>query len=214
MKKYFFTGLITLLPIAITAIIIFFLLDILTAPFVGFVEDFFRALGDRAPRFVHHEKMLLFISRIIVLVLLFFTIFLFGVIGRHFFMGIITKKINKLLSKIPFIKTIYRVSQDVATNFFAEGKKYFQGSVIIPFPHKDSNALALLSGDAPKEIRTRMGEGFKSVFVPTAPHPISGFLLMLSDDQIKPVDITTEDMIKLLVSCGIYEPNQTNETTK
>ena len=65
--------------------------------------------------------------------------------------------------------------------------------------------MGLLSGPSPKEIDKKK-KNLEAVFVPTAPHPVSGFLLMYNKNEINKTDIDTEDLFKFLLSCGIYSP--------
>ena len=46
MKKTFLAGLATLLPIAITFFVILFIVDFLTAPFVGVIEELITHHGE------------------------------------------------------------------------------------------------------------------------------------------------------------------------
>ena len=51
-------------------------------------------------------------------------------------------------------------------------------------------------------------ENLQTVFVPTSPHPVSGFLMMYDDNEVQKTDIETEDLFKFLLSCGMYHPEE------
>lgn len=218
MKKTFLAGLATLLPITITVVVVVFTVDILTAPFTGLVEDLISYHGGQVAG--HHRYLLVIVSRLIVLFLFTIVILILGALGRRIFFSWFIKLTNGLLNKIPIVKTIYRISRDITKNVFSEDNKtLFKGTVAVPFPHEKSLALGLLSGAPPKEIETNedsriKDKSLKSIFVPTAPHPISGFLLMYSDHEVKALDIETEDLFKFLLSCGIYKPGEKNDKTE
>ncbi|MBF5059255.1 DUF502 domain-containing protein [Candidatus Neptunochlamydia vexilliferae] len=207
MKKTFLAGLATLLPITITLVVVVFIVDVLTAPFAGMVSDFITGHG-LAELGSRHKYILLFVSRIIVLILLFFLTLFLGFLGRRIFFSWIIKLTDRIFAKIPFIKTIYRISREVSSSVFSERKKQlFKGTVTVPFPHEKTRAMGLLSGDPPEEI-TEKKKDLQSIFIPTAPHPISGFLVMYQKDEIKETNLETEDLLKFLLSCGIYHPEE------
>ena len=203
MKKYFFTGLVLILPLTVTVIVLVFVLDLLTEPFVGFVKDLFLTFSDQLGPLTKHPKLLLFIGRLTVLVLMLLTIFILGFLGRRFFFKYLHEKMNSILERIPIVRRVYRVTREITKSVLAGEKKPFGNPVYIPFPHARSVAIGFQTGPVPKEAEME-GVDLKSVFVPTAPHPISGFVLLTRTDDINPLDIRAEEILKFLVSCGTY----------
>lgn len=218
MKKPFLAGVAILLPITITTIVIVFFIDLLTAPFAGLVEDMIASReGQIAEK---HHYLLLIVSRLIILILLTISIFLLGILGRYLFFSYLMKLTNWVFKKIPIVKTIYQITSDITKKVFSEKEKgLFKETVLIPFPHENTYALGFLSNHIPKAVcetkdKRIQEKTFKPIFVPTAPHPISGFLLMYSEDDVKAVDIKTEDVFKFLISCGIFHPGEKSDKTE
>jgi len=207
MKKTFLAGLASLLPITITIIIVAFFVDFLTAPFAGVVEDIITKDG-ATELAENHKYLLIIISRIIVLILFIFVIFILGFFGRKLFFAWFINFAHRILYKIPVIKTIYKVSREISTSVFSsKKKKIFKGTVAVPFPTEKNLALGLLSGDPPLEVQEKK-QNLQSVFIPTAPHPISGFIVMYKKDEVKDTPIETEDLFKFLLSCGLYKAGE------
>ncbi len=216
MKKYFLTGLIILLPIAVTAIILVFLIDLFTAPFAGLVHKILIILGQNLTYLQKHQTLLTFISRLVVLGLIFFVILILGYLGSKIFKNFLQNIFDKLMLRIPIVKKIYKIVKDIVRTFFSSNKKTFESTVIVPFPSEKSYALGLQSGNAPREplLKAKVDlekHGYKSVFIPTSPHPISGFLVMMNENDIKKVDVTTEEAFKFLISAGLFKPGETKE---
>ncbi|MEM7175877.1 MAG: DUF502 domain-containing protein [Chlamydiota bacterium] len=217
MKKIFLAGLATLLPIAITIFIILFILDLITAPFVGLTKSFILSHGFAVSS--THHWILVIVSRLLALILLVACIFILGLLGRRFILAPIVKALRALLNKIPMIKTIYRIMNDITKNALKEGKNnLFKGTAVVPFPDTQTRAMGLISGLPPAAVTKReesddrlKGKELQSVFIPTSPHPISGFLVMYAKQDIQSVDVSTEDLFKFLLSCGIFEPGQQEE---
>jgi len=198
MKKCFITGLIILLPIAFTLWILFFFLDFLTEPFVGIAEELFHSILPR------HQGLIIFASRLIIIAGFICLIFLLGFIGQKFFFRTLLRFTEKIFSKIPLVKTIYRLFREITHAVVKTESKAFKSTVLAPFPMEKSKALGLVINDLPTPLLEK--EKLKSVFIPTSPHPISGFLLMFPEDSLEPLDVSTEDVFKILLSCGIVQP--------
>ncbi len=211
MKKYLATGLIILLPIGLTLYLVLWLFDLLTQPFVGIVERFILAYESvRGINLAHHEMLVTLLSRVIVLVVLLIVIFLLGLLGRRLFFNQMVSLSQNIFTKIPIIKTIYGLTSEVTKAFLKPDQRTFKETVLIPFPNNDTHALGLVTGEAPAALRKVIGDAELSVFVPTAPHPISGYILIAPRKQLIPVDITTEETFRFLLSCGVAVPEEKN----
>jgi uncharacterized membrane protein len=200
MKKYFFTGLIALLPILITLYVLIWIVDFLTEPFMDFAKSLL-AIYRPTP---HHEGLLMLVTRICILVALFVFIFLLGVICQK-----VTKRFTlHFFSRIPFVPALYRVSKDVTKAVLSPGEKTFKESVLVPFPKDETYALGLVTGDSLPAVKEKLPEAELTVFVPTAPHPLSGYILFTSRKQAIPVSLSTEEVFKFLLSAGAVNPEE------
>ncbi len=206
MKKHLLTGFIILLPVALTLMIIFFLFDFFTEPFVFIVGPLVDFLQQKA-HISLPQGLTLFLSRLLALILLSLFILLLGFLTQLFLVRLVMQWGNLILFRIPFIKTVYRVSRDIfAALFSTDGKKAFKRPVMIPFPSKPSHCLGFEAGEVAAECREKVQTPLRSVFVPTAPHPISGFLFLIPETDVHEVDMTNEEVVKFLVSCGMILP--------
>lgn len=147
-----------------------------------------------------------------------FFITLLGLVGHHYFSKWFLTLVEKVFLKIPVIKTIYRITVEITKSFLSTTEKPFKKSVLLNFPSKDSLVYGFYTGDCPKEILKKAEDPtLKNVFLPTAPHPISGFLFMVKESNIKEVDISIEEIFKTLISCGVYnadDAKQQNDSSK
>jgi len=207
MKKSFVTGLIILMPIILTILLFVFLIDLFTTPFLDMVEPWLAAHINLDPTVIS------FIARIIILVLLFVAIFLLGLIARWFFIRPLIKWGNALMERIPVIKSIYKVTKDIISAFFSpEGRKAFNRPVMVPFPSEDSFCVGFYSGHVPKECLDKSKAELSPVFIPTAPHPISGYLVMVPKTDVSELKMSNEEAVKFTVSCGVVVPEGKNES--
>ena len=211
MRKNLFSGLIILLPVAITFWFFRFFIDILTDPFVLQVQNTLLFISNNHYSLSSHPNLLLVISRTIILIFLFGLVVLLGYLGKKIIFNWIEKRFLLLIYKIPLVNSIYRACKDIISSVFSEDKKMFNRVVAVPFPSKESRTLGLIAGVAPEEIQAKLpksptGAPMKVVFIPTSPHPSSGFLLLTHEDEITSLDMSLEDAFKFLISCGIFVP--------
>ncbi len=209
MKKTFFAGLITFLPLVLTLMIFVFLIDFLTAPFEDTVKDFIYAYEKKHDIHLPSEIDAV-LSRLIALVLLVIFTFFLGIITRWFLINALVNLLNKIFSKIPFVKAIFKVLKDLSQALFKTDRKKrtaFQRAVLAPFPSEKSSCVSFISGEIPPACAKKV-PNLVPVFVPTAPHPISGYLMMVPKEKVLEIEMSNEDAVKLTVSCGMILPKE------
>lgn len=206
LKNYFFTGLIILLPIALTLWILAFLFNLLTEPLAGILASLFDRydLFENGFLFLTGSQVQEFISQIIIFLLLFSVTVTLGVITRYFFIKYLIDLSDWILHKIPFISPIYKGCQDLINTLFSSDSKAFKTVVLVPFPEKGNYTVGFLTCD---NLDIGAGKPFVAVFIPTAPNPTSGFLILYPPDQIKIVDMKVDEAFKYVISCGVIAAN-------
>ncbi len=204
MKRYFVTGLVLLLPIALTIIIVLFLFNLLTEPFVGFASSILRhyQIFSNGIGFLSAEETLIVLSRLLILVLLTAFTILLGVLGRLVFMHYFIRLWESLVSRIPLVRSIYKTSQDVIKTIFTNSTKSFKQVVLVKFPNEQTRCLGLITRDDIPNFSTNNGT-LTAVFVPTTPNPTSGFLVLYPPEEVVHLDMTVEEALKYVISCGV-----------
>lgn len=200
MKKHFITGLIILLPLAVTIGLVAFIINLLTQPFVHFIESFLIGLS-------WYDSYAAFI-RIILQILLIFGIFFFTVLLGFLARVVVFRSLltfyDYVLHRIPVIKTVYKATQQVIRTIFGSTSRSFKQVVMVPFPlESGAYCIGLVSSPAPSICETAIGSRLISVFVPTTPNPTSGFLMMYQEDSVIYLDMKIEDAFKYIISCGV-----------
>lgn len=197
MKKNFITGLAILLPVVFTILIIGFLIRILTGPFMYLTQEALHSVG-----FITNESFLRLGSQTLILIFLLGVTLLIGFLGSQFFVRYLFKWADHLLHRIPLVNKIYKALQDIVQSLFHSDKPSFSQVVLVPFPNARSKSIGLVTRhDLPEKTGTF--SDVISVFVPGTPNPTMGFMLMYRRDQLVFLDITVEQAIKFVVSCGV-----------
>jgi uncharacterized membrane protein len=206
-KKSFSTGLIILLPFALSIWVLTYLFDLFTNPFYHFIESILIWYEKKQGMvLVKHDALVHFMSRFAALIVTFVFIIVLGYLGRKFFFHSLMKAANKLIFKIPIVGTLYRLTKDITKAMLSSDEKTFKESILIPFPSKETYSIGFVTGTVPEGLKTIVPSIDVTVFVPTAPHPISGYVLFCPRSSLKPLEVSVEDTFKFLVSCGVLHP--------
>lgn len=183
MKKHFLTGLAIVLPIIVTFFLILFIVNFLTAPFLA------------------HS----FISKTIVLVVLFFAIAALGYSAEYFFIHSLIKWGEKLIFKIPLIGKVYQSVQDILHTFFGNPEQ-FSKTALAEFPNEKSTTLGFITNDhLIIQGKEEMGP-FSAFYVPGNPNPMMGFLILVPKEKLKRADLVMREASRFIFSCGILKP--------
>ncbi len=215
MKKYFITGLVILLPLAVTIGIIIFIVNFLTRPFIEAASNFLShfPLLQKGFLFLNSEQLVRYGSKILILMMLFGVTILLGMITRWFFIKGLLNLGDRLLHRIPLVNTVYKTTQDIIKTLFVSDKNSFKQVVMVQFPRKDVYALGLIARESPPVCSRGIGHDLISVLIPTTPNPTTGFLLMFKKEDLIYIDMKPEDAIKYVVSCGVIIPGETAHST-
>ncbi|NNM43849.1 MAG: DUF502 domain-containing protein [Chlamydiae bacterium] len=209
MKKYFITGLIILLPIAVTVAVIVFLVNFLTEPFLGIASSILKEFNllNHGFLFLSPEQVLRYTSKFLILITLFGATLLLGAITRWFFITTLLHLSDKILHKIPVVNTVYKTTQEIIKTLLVSDKNSFKQVVMVAFPRPDVYVIGLVAREAPKICSDITGEEMISVLVPTTPNPTTGFLMMFKQKDLLYLDMKPEQAIKFIVSCGVITPD-------
>ncbi len=209
MKKHFITGLVILLPLVVTIMVLVFLINFLTQPFIGLVSNLLNQFGlfKNGFLFLNSEQVIRHGSQLIILILLFLCTVGLGMVTRWFFIHALFRLGDKILHKVPIVNTVYKTTQDIIKTLFVSDKNSFKQVVMVPFPRPGVYVLGLIARESPPSCSRAVDEELISVLIPTTPNPTTGFLLMFKKSELVHVDIKPEDAIKYIVSCGVIIPD-------
>lgn len=208
MKKYFITGLVFLLPLVVTIVVVTFIVNLLTQPFMGIVTAFLSHLHLINDGFLYFtpEQLVRHISQALILILLFLVTVGLGMVTQWFFINALMRVGDSILHRIPVVNTVYKTVQEIIKTLFVSDKNSFKQVVMVPFPRPDVFALGLVARESPAICSRAVGQELISVLLPTTPNPTTGFLLMYKREDLIYVDMKPEEAIKYIVSCGVIIP--------
>ncbi len=185
------------LPIALTWIILQFLLNNLDALSPVFTSWLIR-LGAPFPEGYRIPFLGVVMTLLIVLIV--------GWVTTGFFGKKIVTLGETIVDKIPFVRKIYTGSKQVVVSIAQADTSTFRKVVLLEFPRRGLLAIGFVTGETRGEVQRLTQENMLNVFVPTMPNPTSGFLVFSPPDELTEVSMTIEEGIKYVVSGGIVTP--------
>lgn len=200
MKKYFLTGLVTLLPLAVTIWVARFLVRLFTDPFIGLVALATKQLP------IASTQIIKTISQILVLIGLILITFFLGIVARKFIFNRLIRFGDQLIGKIPIINKVYKTSKEIVQSLFGSKEKSFSQVVLLPFPYQGAYCIGLIAKTAPQTCSQTEKSELVSVFIPTTPNPSTGYLVMSKKSELIYLNMKTDEAIKYVVSCGVIQP--------
>lgn len=210
MKKYFITGLVILLPLALTILIVGFVINFLTNPFLGFFEHFL----ERFSWYPDYRMIILITLKILLLITLFFITVALGFFARALVFKSLLSLYDYVMHHIPFIKTIYKAVKQVIQTILGTTSRSFKQVVLVPFPTRGAWTIGLVSSPAPAICEKTLSTSLITVFVPTTPNPTSGFLMMYREEEVVYLDMKMEDALKYIISCGVISNEEGQSVQK
>jgi uncharacterized membrane protein len=111
-----------------------------------------------------------------------------------------------LLHRIPIVRSIYSSVKQISDTLFSKKDQSFRKVVLIQFPQPGQWTLAFVVGSPGARIAARTAENVITVYVPTAPNPTSGYVLVVRPEDVQEIDISVDDALKFHVSLGVVPP--------
>jgi uncharacterized membrane protein len=112
---------------------------------------------------------------------------------------------ERMVSRLPVIRSFYGAVKQIFETVFSKQTQSFREVVLVEYPRRDMWVLGLVIGKAAPEIQLQDGEELTSVFVPTMSFT-SGYLVFVPRRDMKTVDMSVEECLKMVVSGGIVLP--------
>jgi uncharacterized membrane protein len=196
-RNYFLTGLVVAGPIAITLY--------LTWWFVTWVDGLVRPFVPIAYRPETYLPFGLPGSGLIVAVI---ALTLLGFLTANLIGRTLVDLGERLLSRIPAVRAIYRGLKQVFETLFSGNGSSFRRVGLVEFPSPGMWSIVLISQSPSPEVARRLPsqEEHISVFLPCAPNPTTGFFFYVPKSKIIEVEMSTEDAATLIMSAGVVQP--------
>lgn len=200
LRNYFIAGLFVAAPLFGT----FWILRVLYEQ----VKDWGYPIVARMPQFrwiIDENAVVPFYLRLIadaiavlipILVVIFLGVMATNVLGKR-----VLAWIDALLLRVPFVAGIYRIIKQVFDSFRQMGAtEQFEAVAYVDYPVPGHRLLGFITGRYQDPVLKRE---MTAVFLPTAPNPLTGFVVMVDSELVVLAPFSLEEGFKMIVSAGL-----------
>ena len=201
-RRYFIAGLLVWLPLWVTFLAIHFLITTMDRtlnllPMV-YRPDYW--LGFHIPG----------LGLIFTILVLFFT----GMAVTNFLGHKLVRFGDHLISKIPLVRSIYMGVKKTLETMLTSQTDAFRKVLLVQYPKANSWCLAFQTGATTRRISDTVQQELVTVFIPTTPNPTSGFMLVVSKQDVLELDMSIDDALKMIISLGVVQPTNSPKRVK
>jgi uncharacterized membrane protein len=189
LKTYIFRGFLAVIPIGLSFLVIRFLYLAVDAKVAAIIE---RWVGFNIPG----------LGFLLVLIVL----YLLGLAASNWVGRWALGLISMITSKIPLIKTIYKLGKQLAEAFSLPEKQAFKRVVMLE--HFKPGVWSLGFVTATIQDKDKPEEKLLRIFIPTAPNPTAGFVVVVRESQVRSLDWTVPEAMNSIISGGIAGPHK------
>ncbi|OGT88271.1 MAG: hypothetical protein A2286_12170 [Gammaproteobacteria bacterium RIFOXYA12_FULL_61_12] len=194
MKRYLVAGLLIWLPLGVTLMVVKLLVNWLDGVLLLMPEHY------------RPDQLLGFHIPGLGVVLSVLVVLLTGVLVANFFGRRLVAIWEKLLSRIPFVRSVYSASKQLAETMFSDSSQSFRKVVLVEWPRKGMWTLAFQTGLDVGEAQEKTGRQVVNLYVPTTPNPTGGYFVMAAREEVVELDMSVDEGLKMLLSMGAVVP--------
>ncbi len=203
LRKWLFTGLLVIVPGAITLSVLNWIVGVLDQTLLILPEAWHpdRLLGFHIPGFG------VLLTLVILLVV--------GAAASNFAGRKLVQWGDAVVHRIPVVRSIYSSVKQVSDTLFSEGGNAFRTAVLVQWPREGVWTVAFITGTPGGEVAAYLRDEFVSVYVPTTPNPTGGYFVMVRKSDCVELDMSVDAALRYIVSMGVVAPpDLLSETSK
>jgi uncharacterized membrane protein len=193
-RQIFIAGLAATIPIGLSLYVLFFL--------IALMDNLLRIIPTR----FHPDTLLQFHIPGLGFIFVIGLIFIAGLLMKSYVGNRIVNLGETIFHKIPVIRSVYDGAKQVVDRLVVNKNRSFKKVVLMEFPRPGVYTVGFVTGPANDRIWCHVGQPCTNVFVPTTPNPTSGYLLVIPDRDLIEVNMTVEEALTYVISCGIVQP--------
>lgn len=133
---------------------------------------------------------------------------LLGWFAANFIGRLVVRGGERLVNRLPFVRTIYGGAKQVLENVSAPQRQSFKEAVLFEFPRPGVWTIGFITNEEVAEVSQLAGEELVAVYVPQVPVPTTGFLQYLPRRMLKSMACGPEEALKMCISLGMLNSSQ------
>lgn len=188
LKRYFFSGVLVVVPLILTYIVLKFLFDVIDGLLSPLLESVFG----------YYVTGLGLVTTVLIIILA-------GILTRNYLGARLHALGDSVLLRVPVIRPVYSAAKQLLESLTGAKSRSFKEVALVVYPREGSLSLGFVSQRLTVERDGRQQE-LVVVFVPSTPTPVSGMVVLVPAEDVMVLDMTVEDGVKFLVSGGVVAP--------
>ena len=113
---------------------------------------------------------------------------------------------ERTVQQIPGFKQVYPYVKQVTEFLFGEKKIEFSRVVAVPYPRQGIWSIGLVTGAGFRRVSETLKEEFLTVFIPSSPTPVTGYVIYVKKNEVLDLPITLEEALRFTASGGVIVP--------
>lgn len=119
-----------------------------------------------------------------------------------------------LLARIPLVRSIYGGMKKLAETLFSGSGRSFREAVLVEWPRPGVWTIGFITAEPEGEIREKTVADVVTVFVPATPNPTSGFIVLLPRSELRMLDMSVDQAMRMVISLGVVAPEDKPQAPK
>ena len=194
LRRYLLGGLVVTGPLGITALVLRWLFVHVDGLLGQWVDPL---LGRSAPG----------LGALLLVVLLLFV----GWVVERTVGGRLIELGERILNRVPIVRRLYGGSSRIVKAVIGEEKMAFREVVLFEHPGPGLWAFGLVTARAPSAAADVLSDEGVTIYLPTAPNPMSGYLVITDRSNTRPTGMTPEEVFTFVLSAGSVSPGRAAE---
>lgn len=186
LRTFIFRGLLAVIPLVLSYYVIRFLYLAVDRKVAGPLE-----------------KILKFEIPGLGIILLLLILYLLGLAASNWAGKQVFSVIERIMERIPLIKNIYHLGKQFGTALSLPEKHLFKRAVMVEHFKPGVFSIAFVTGEI---LDKASGEMLLKLFIPTAPNPTTGFMIIVRAGQVRNLNWTVQEAMNVVISGGIIGP--------
>ncbi len=198
LRKIFITGLVILVPLAVTVAVLVFLFNLLDTWLAPIMNEVLHLAGVPLPA---GWKRIPGLGILATVLIVFFT----GLVGSNYVGRRLLSFGHRLLKNIPLVKDVYGGVTQLVRVLSSGESAPFSTAVLLEFPRSGIWTMGFVTGQASEWVNREAGEELVNVYIPAAPIPTQGLFIQVPRRSLRVLPLSTDDAFKTLATLGLVQ---------
>jgi len=190
--NYFLRGILYIVPLSVTIYILY--ISIL------FIKNLIRPILESINTII--DIQLEWLSLLLGVIIIFILVLIIGFLGSIIISTPINSLFKKLLKQAPLVETIYTSIKDLMNTFVGNKKGFSEPVLVKLYENSTIERIGFVTNEDVASLNIKKGKVL--VYLPHS-YAISGQLFVVEKKDVTPIDKSSGEIMKLIISGGVTE---------